>query len=308
MKKVTVAAVQASPVYLELAPSLQKLEGLARTAAATGAQLICFGETWLPGYPAWLDFCPGAASWGSREVKEVFARLYANSLLIPGVETEKLCRLASELSVTIVVGVNERVEAGPGNGTLYNSLLTFTPDGRLANHHRKLVPTFSERMVWGQGDARGLRTVPTPQARVGGLICWEHWMPLARQAMHNAGEDIHIAVWPTVHDLHQLASRHYAFEGRCFVIAVGLLMPASDLPLPYDPAKIHSSGSVERGGTAIFGPDGACLAGPVFDTETILTAELDLARIAEERMTLDVTGHYSRPDVFEFGLREKTGK
>ena len=307
MKTIVVAAVQAAPVYLDLARSLEMLETLVREAAATGAQLICFGETWLAGYPAWLDYCHGAALWDNQDVKEVFARLRENSVAVPGAETDLLCRLASELSVTIVVGVNERVDAGPGNGTLYNSLLTFTPDGRLANHHRKLVPTFSERMVWGQGDARGLKTEPTPHFRVGGLICWEHWMPLARQAMHTAGEDVHIAVWPTVHELHQLASRHYAFEGRCFVIAVGLIMRASDLPLAFDSEQVHPSGLVERGGSAIYGPDGTCIAGPVFDTEKILTAELDLSRIAEEKMTLDVTGHYSRPDIFDFKLHNRAG-
>ncbi|MCI0356720.1 MAG: carbon-nitrogen hydrolase family protein, partial [Acidobacteria bacterium] len=146
----------------------------------------------------------------------------------------------------------------------------------------------------------------TPGGRVGGLICWEHWMPLARQAMHNSGEHIHAAVWPTAHDLHHLASRHYAFEGRCFVICVGLIMPASDLPRELRrPGRTNGKlpRLVCRGGSSIFAPDGRCLAGPVFDRETILTADLDLAEIDQEKMTLDVTGHYARPDVFEFGLR-----
>lgn len=298
---VKVAAVQAAPRYLDLPASMRKFMDQVRAAAALGAQLVCLGETWLPGYPAWLDYCPGAALWNSSEVKEVFARLRANSIVVSGPETESLARLAAELSVTLVVGVNERVDVGPGNGTLYNSLLTFTPQG-LVNHHRKLVPTYTERMVWGQGDPRGLRSVLTPVGRVGGLICWEHWMPLARQAMHDAGEHIHVAVWPTVHDIHQLASRHYALEGRTFVVAVGLIMPAEDLPLPHPES---ASNLVCRGGSAVYGPDGACLAGPIFDQETILVAELDLKQREAEAMTLDVSGHYSRPDVFDFRIRKE---
>ena len=140
----------------------------------------------------------------------------------------------------MVVGVSERVSAGPGRGTLYNSLLTIGPDGQLLNHHRKLVPTYTERMVWGNGDADGLQAVDTPAGRVSGLVCWEHWMPLARQALHDSGEDIHVAVWPTVHDRHQLASRQYAFEGRCFVLAAGSVMRASSLPpeLEVEPSRV----------------------------------------------------------------------
>src|SRR5712692_5664499 len=120
------------------------------------------------------------------------------------------CEAARDLKIAIVIGASERVDAGPGNGTLYNSLLTISEDGQLRNHHRKLVPTYTERLVWGNGDGRGLQAVSTSAVRIGGLICWEHWMPLARMAMHNSGEHIHVAVWPTVHELHQLASRHYA--------------------------------------------------------------------------------------------------
>ncbi|MGH9576412.1 MAG: carbon-nitrogen hydrolase family protein, partial [Terriglobales bacterium] len=227
---VRVAAIQVAPVYLDLAASVRKAIGLMQQAARKGAKVVAFGETWLPGYPAWLDCCPDAALWNHPPVKQVFARLRENSVTVPGKEVAALARAARKLSITVVMGVNERVDSGPGNGTLYNTLLTITPDGRIANLHRKLVPTYTERMVWGQGDGSGLEAVETPAGRVGGLVCWEHWMPLARQAMHNSGEHIHAAVWPTAHDLHHLASRHYAFEGRCFVICVGLIMPASDLP------------------------------------------------------------------------------
>ena len=201
------------------------------------------------------------------------------------------------------MGVVERVSAGPGRGTLYNSLLTYGPDGSLLNHHRKLVPTYTERMVWGPGDAAGLRAVDSPVGRVGGLICWEHWMPLARQALHESGEDLHAAVWPTVHEMHQVASRHYAFEGRCFVLAAGSLMRGSALPpdLEIAPGRVQSSEPwVLRGGSAIVGPDGLYVVSPLYDVPGVLVADLDLGRCREEGMTLDVAGHYHRPDCFAF--------
>lgn len=289
-----VAIVQAAPVYLDLEASLRRaVEWIAR-AAGEGAQLVAFGETWLPGYPAWLDHCPEAALWNHEPVKQVFARLRANSVDVPSATTETLGRAAAEHGVVLVIGVNERA-----GGTLYNSMLTFDADGRLVRHHRKLVPTYTERMVWGPGDAAQLDATPTRAGVVGGLVCWEHWMPLARQAMHASGERFHVAMWPTVHEMHQIASRQYAFEGRCFVLAAGLLMDARDLPLPAPKAE----GPLLRGGSAIIGPDGAYLAGPVFDEETIVSADLDLEAIDRELMTLDVAGHYSRPDVFSFEVR-----
>ncbi len=306
---VTVGIIQASPVYLNLQASMDKAVDLIRQAAAKGTRLVTFGETWLPGYPAWLDHCPEVALWNHQPTKEVFALLRRNSVVVPGKETERLGALVGELGITLVIGINERVERGPGNGTLYNSLLVFGPDGRLANHHRKLVPTYTERLVWGPGHGEGLRAVDTPVGRVGGLVCWEHWMPMARQALHASGEHIHVSVWPTAHEMHQVASRHYAFEGRCFVLATGLIMRVRDLPpqlshppeLAGDPDKL-----LLRGGSGILGPDGLYRTGPVYDEETILTAELDLMDIDREKMTLDVSGHYFRPDVFNVVLPEPT--
>ena len=167
---VSVAIIQESPVFLNLAASMAKAITLAEKAARAGARVITFGETWLPGYPAWLDYCSDVALWDHAPAKEVFARLRQNSIVVPGPETERLAQLAGDHKLTLVIGVNERVETGPGNGTLYNSLLIFGPDGRLANHHRKLVPTYTERLVWGQGDGGGLESVATPFGRVGGLI------------------------------------------------------------------------------------------------------------------------------------------
>jgi predicted amidohydrolase len=301
---IKVAAVQAGPIYLDLGRSLEKAIALIGEAASLGAKLVVFPETWLPGYPAWLDCCREVALWDHPPVKKVFARLMDNSIVVPGPVTDALAESAREHVVVINVGVHEKVIVGPGRGTLYNTMLTFGSDGALLNRHRKIMPTFTERMIWGQGDGSSLRAAETTVGRVGGLICWEHWMPLARQALHNSGEDIHIAAWPQVKEMNLVASRHYAFEGRCFVIACGAIMRASELPGELETIDSVEPGSfVLNGGSAIIAPDGSLLAGPVFDEEVILTADLDLSRIAEESLALDVTGHYSRPDVFEFKLK-----
>ncbi len=299
------AIVQDEP-GADLAATLERTVARARAAAREGAQLVVFPETWLPGYPAWLDVCGDVALWDHTPVKAVFARYAANSVVVDGEGGARLAALARELAITLVVGASERLEEGPGRGTLYNTLLTWGPDGTLLNHHRKLMPTYTERMVWGQGDAEGLRAVTTPQGRIGGLICWEHWMPLARQALHQSGEDVHVALWPTAHEMHQVASRQYAFEGRCFVLAAGSLLRARALPpaLPVHPEKVSGPDAwVLRGGSAVFGPDGSCIAGPVYDEPATLHVTLDLARVREESMTLDVTGHYHRPDCFEFHVK-----
>jgi nitrilase len=304
VSRVTVAVAQPE-VTASAGEALEACDEYARRAAARDASLIVFPETWLPGYPIWLDVCRDVALWDHAPAKDVFARYAENSVVVGGTETTRLAALARELRLTIVIGVSERVTQGPGNGTLYNALLTFTPDGTLANHHRKLVPTYTERMVWGPGDATGLRAVDTPRARLGGLICWEHWMPLARQALHESGEAIHIAVWPTVHEMHQIASRHYAFEGRCFVLAAGSVMRAGGLPaeLERHPGKAASDDAwVLRGGSAIIGPNGAYISGPVFEEATLLVADIDLDDVRREQMTLDVSGHYARPDCLSFNV------
>ena len=298
-----VAAIVQAEVAADIQSGLDLTHQKALEAAGSGAELIVFPETWIPGYPAWLDLSRDAALWDHAPVKAVFARIAENSVAIPGPALDRLADAAREAKATLVVGLSERVGRGAGRGTLYNSLITIGPDGRLLNHHRKLVPTYTERLIWGGGDVEGLRAVDTPAGRVSALVCWEHWMPLARQALHESGEDVHVAVWPTVHDLHQVASRQYAFEGRCFVLASGALMRASSLPPELEPHPERVRGPeqwVLRGGSAIIGPDGRYIVEPVYDEPRIVIAELDLRRASEESMTLDVTGHYHRPELFDF--------
>lgn len=303
---VTVAIAQARPHYLDLDRSVDRCLELLEEAAARGAALCAFGETWLTGYPAWLDHGPGAALWDNAAVKDVHARLRAHSVTVPGPVTRRLGEAAARLRVALAIGINERVERGPGHGTLYNSFLLIDERGEIAVHHRKLVPTYTERLVWGPGDGAGLRVAETRAGRVGGLICWEHWMPLARQALHEEGEDLHVAFWPGVNEAHELASRHYAFEGRCFVLCAGLIMDRRDMPagIPLVPAPDgEPERPLVRGGSAIVGPDGRFVVGPVFDREELVVAELDLAELDRERMTLDVAGHYHRPDVLRLEVQ-----
>ena len=300
------AAVLQGEVLPDAAAMLAQTADLAAAARARGATLMVLPETWLPGYPAWLDVCRDAGLWNHPPVKAAFTRMAEGSVTVPGPLADALGQIARTNQAVLVAEVIERVDAGPGSGTLYNSLLTLGPDGSLLNHHRKLVPTYTERMVWGPGDTAGLRAIDTAAGRVGGLVCWEHWMPLARQALHDSGEDVHAALWPTVHEMHQVASRHYAFEGRCFVLAAGSLMRASALPpgLEPHPDRVEGPGDlVLRGGSAIIAPDGRYLAGPVYDRVEVVVAEIDLAERRAESMTLDVTGHYARPDAFEFAVR-----
>jgi predicted amidohydrolase len=291
---------------MDLRASLEKAERLIGEAAALGAKVIVFPETWLPGYPAWLDCCRDVALWDYAPVKKVYARLMENSVAVPGGACDALSEMAREHQMILNMSVNERVTEGAGRGTLFNTMLTFGADGTLLNRHRKIMPTYTERMVWGKGDGSSLQAVDTGAGRLGGLICWEHWMPLARHALHTSGEDIHVAAWPQVKEMNLVASRHYAFEGRCYVIATGAVMRAGELPAELEPVealKQNPEAFILNGGSAIIAPDGQLLAGPVFDEETILTAELDLSRIKEESLALDVTGHYSRPDIFDVKLK-----
>lgn len=302
MTPITLKVAVAQPLHSnEPGANLARTLILMREAAAGGAQLVAFPETWIPGYPAWLDVCRDAGLWDYAPAKTVFRRHYEQSITVPGAELSALCRGAAESQITVVLGVVERVSNAAGHGTLYNALLTIGADGTVLNHHRKLMPTFTERLVWGAGDARGVRVVDTPAGRVGGLICWEHWMPLARQALHESAEQIHVAAWPQVKEMNLIASRHYAFEGRCFVLVAGGLMRASALPPELEPDVRAVTGPddwVLRGGSCIVGPDGSFLVEPVYERECVLYADLDPGRIAEESMALDVTGHYARPDCF----------
>lgn len=298
---ILIAAAQVAPAFLDMEASLEIAIHWIKEARKSGVRLLVFPETWFPGYPVWLDSSPGAAMWDYPPAKAVFRRLMENSPSIPSDFTNRLCSTVAEAGLTLVMGLHER----DGN-TLYNSMLYISEQGELLGKHRKLVPTYAERLLWGHGDGSTLTVVDTPIGRVGGLVCWEHWMPLARQVMHEKGEIIHAAVWPSVDDNHLLASRAYAFEGRCFVVAVGSVLRRDNMPTGLEILdQILGDGPFLTGGSVIIGPDATIKAGPAGDKETLLIAEIDPGQIAEAALTLDVCGHYARPDVFTLVVNEQ---
>jgi nitrilase len=296
---IIVACVQAEPVVLDLDATLDKLARLTAEARAAGATLAVFPETFVSVYPSSI-WARAFAGWADPRAKAVFARIAASSVEIPGPAVDRLGAIAAEHGVWLVTGVNEVEPERPG--TIYNALLYHAPDGSLALHHRKLVPTNHERLIWGQGDGRGLHTVETGFGRIGGLICWENYMPLARFAVYETGVEIYIA--STADDAPEWQSTlvHIARESRAFVVAPAHFQRASSYPADFPLRRlIDGAGTLGRGGSAILGPDGAYLAGPLYDEEGILYAELDPSRLAEERQRFDPAGHYHRPDVL--GLR-----
>jgi nitrilase len=309
MTVVRVAAVQAAPVFLDRDATIEKAVSLIGEAAAGGAGLVAFPETWIPGYPAWIF---GAAGWDDAAQKRVFGRLSANAVEMPSPAVDVLCRAAKKAGVVVAMGMTER-DARASRGTLYNSILYVSDLGQVLGVHRKLMPTHAERIVWGQGDGSTLHVFETPVGRVGGLACWEHWMPLTRFAMHAKGEQIHVAAWPEVGDpeLHRFCTRHYAFEGRCFALCVmGARVGPEHLPEGFELADAMGATDdfVNRepvGGTCVFAPDGTVVADSVAGDETIVYADLDLGRIPEEQAALDVVGHYNRPDVFTLSVDER---
>ena len=304
-----VAIVQDKPVHLNLSQCLSKMMDLIQKAHDQHQpDLIAFGECWLSGYPAWLDYCPNIGNWDAEPMKEVYLQFVHNSPTIDGQELRNLCKVAKDLKVILVFGMNEKVESGVGNGTIFNSIITISDEGIVANHHRKLMPTYTEKLLHGLGDGAGLNSVKTNAGRVSAAICWEHWMPLLRQSLHNEGEDVHVAVWPMVHDRHLLASRHYAFEGRCFVLAAGQIMRVADIPSELDlPEEFVGKPDhlILNGGSCIIGPDGKLVTNQVYDEAHIVFAEIDLDQVRKESMTLDVSGHYQRWDVFNLEINKE---
>jgi nitrilase len=291
----TVACAQLEPVVFDRDATIEKLAGGAAEAAGKGAQLAVFPEAFVPVYPssAWAK---ALAGWADPRAKEAFALLAEESVEIPGPAERRLGEIAREHELWLVTGVTERDPARPG--TLYNTLLYHSPSGELALKHRKLVPTNHERLVWGPGDGGGLEAVETPLGRIGGLICWENYMPLARFALYESGVELYIASTADDGETWQSTIVHIARESRAFVIAPSHFQRASSYPdtFPLRPL-LEELDVIGRGGSAILGPDGAYLAGPLWDEEGILYAELDPRRLAEERQRFDPVGHYHRPDV-----------
>ena len=300
---VTVACVQAEPVILDRERTVEKLAGLTAEAAAAGARLVVFPEAFIPAYPssAWAK---ALAAWNDARAKAAFALLARESVEVPGPTVDRLGEIARANEVWLVTGVTE---IDPEHsGTLYNTLLYHAPDGELASQHRKLMPTNHERLVWGQGDGGGLRAFQTDLGRLGGLICWENYMPLARFALYESGVEIYIASTADDSGTWQASLVHIARESRAFVVSPCHFQRAASYPDDFPLAPLlEGKGNIGRGGSAVLAPDGSYLAGPLFDEEGILYAVLDPMRLHEERQRFDPAGHYHRPDVFRLKVRER---
>jgi nitrilase len=293
-----VAAVQASPVFLDREATVEKACALIREAAAAGARLIVFPEAFVPAYPLWVWWIPAGRT---HEMRELYTELLGQSVVVPGPATERLGSAARSAGVHVVIGVNER-NAEASGASLYNTILFFGSDGRLLGRHRKLVPTAGERLVHAQGDGSTLGVYETPLGRLGGLICWENYMPLARAALYSWGVELYAApTWdrgePWLSTL-----RHIAKEGRCYVIGCCMAMRKSDIPDRFAFKAKYFGGVPEwinAGDSAIVDPDGKLIAGPASNQEAIVYGEVKRDALRGPKWQLDVTGHYSRPDVLQ---------
>jgi nitrilase len=285
-----VAAVQAAPVFLDREATVEKVASLTKEAAANGAALVVFPEAFVPTYPDWVW---RTTPWADGDW---YARFADQSVDVPGAACDALGAVARDHALYLAVGVNER-----DGGTIYNTLLYFGPDGALLGKHRKLMPTGGERLAWGQGDGSTLPVFDTPLGRLGGLICWENYMPLARAAMYEQRVDVYLAPTWDNSDVWVASMRHIAKEGRCYVIGVNSCIRGSDVPADL-PGRDDIYGGdddwASRGNSVIVDPYGNIVAGPITETEGIIYAEVDLAKVQQSRRQFDVVGHYARPDVF----------
>jgi nitrilase len=296
---VKVAVVQAAPVLFDRERTLDKVVTLTAQAAARGAQLVLFPEAFIPAYPRGLSFgaVVGQRRPGGRQTWQVY---WENSVDVPGPATDVLAETAARHGVHLAIGVIERDRAY-SRGTLYCSLLIFGPDGTLLAKHRKLKPTGSERLIWGEGDGSDLDVVQTPIGRVGGLICWENYMPLARVALYGQGVELYLAPTADSRDTWQATLRHIACEGRCFVLGCNQYVTKSMYPaeLPGVDELADQPEVMCRGGSVIVSPLGDVVAGPLYDEEGMLVADLDLDEIVRAKFDFDVVGHYARSDVLQ---------
>ena len=299
MSTIRVAAVQAAYVLMDREATVDRVADLTAQAAAQGAQLVVFPEVFIPGTPIWIDT---QTIWNGDE--DWFRMLAENAVTVPSPATERLGSIAREHDVWLVVGVEERERNG---GTIYNTVLYFSPQGELVNRHRKLVPTGAERTVWGMGDGSTLQVVETPFGRIGGLICWENYMPLARFYMYAQGVDLWLAPTLAIGDGWIATMQHIARENRMYVVGVNPVLHVDQIPASFPhrdrlvpAAYIEANGDwLDIGNTVIVGPNGKIIAGPVRMKEETLIADLDLGVVLSARRHIDPVGHYHRPDVFQ---------
>jgi len=300
MATVKVAAVQAAYVLMDQQACLSRAIEMTHRAAADGAKLVAFPEVFIPGTPIWIDSRP---IWDGDE--QWYALLVDQAVVVPGPVTDALGEAARDAGVHLVISVQEREQHG---ATIYNTVLYFGPDGALVGKHRKLMPTGSERTVWGMGDGSTLPVIDTGYGRLSGLTCWENYMPLARYYLYAQGVDIWVAPTLAPGDAWVATMRHIAREGRCYVLGINPCLHVDQIPADFpDRDKVWTvapddDGWVEPGNSVIIGPGGEILAGPLRQEEGILTAEVDLDKVHAARRLFDPTGHYNRPDIFRLSV------
>lgn len=293
-----VALAQIAPVWLHKQATIQKIESSIQEAAKNQAELVVFGEALLPGYPFWIALTNGAA-WDSPVQKEIHAHYVQNSITIEKGELDSICALAKENNIAVYLGIMERA-ANRGGHSIYASLVYIDQLGVIQSVHRKLQPTFDERLTWAPGDGNGLQVHPLKDFTVGGLNCWENWMPLPRTALYGLGENLHIAVWPGSDHNTKDITRFIARESRSYVISVSSLMSKNDFPkeTPHLEKILKNAPEIlANGGSCIASPDGEWLVKPVLHKEGLIYETLDFNRVLQERQNFDPVGHYSRPDV-----------
>jgi nitrilase len=304
-RTLTVALSQIAPIWLNKKETLEKVKFQLREAAQEKAELIVFGEALVPGYPFWLALT-GGAEWDTALNKEMHAHYARNAVCIEAGDLDEICQLAKEYHLAVYLGIIERPQDRGGH-SLYASLVYISENGKIASVHRKLQPTYDERLTWSQGDGHGLRVHSLKNFTVGGLNCWENWMPLPRAALYGQGENLHIAVWPGSDHNTKDITRFIARESRSFVISVSALMKIEDFPqdTPHLEKILERAPKIlANGGSCIAGPNGEWLLEPVVHEEGNIYATLSFDRVLEERQNFDPVGHYSRPDVTQLTLNQ----
>lgn len=305
MKPVTVAVVQAASVLFDRKKTIEKTLDLMAQVKNTKSLLALFPEAFIPAYPRGFSFGMKVGS-RSEAGRSLYERYWNNAVEVPGPEVRQLGKAAKDHHLYLSIGVIEKESKG-GRGTLYCTQLYFDPDGNLMGKHRKLKPTGSERLIWGEGDGSTLPVFSTDIGRIGGLTCWENYMPLARMAMYAKGVQIYLAPTADSRDTWQATVRHIACEGRCFVLGCNQYVSRDMVPPDLETIEEITDQAVDMcpGGSVIVSPFGEILAGPVYGSETILTADLDFSLITRAKLDFDVTGHYARPDIFQLIVNEK---
>jgi len=298
-----VALAQIAPVWLDKAKTIEKIKTYINKAGNATCDLVVFGEALLPGYPFWLSITDGAA-FNNQVQKEIHAHYMRSAIQIEAGDLNRICSLAKEKSIAVYLGTIERAQ-NRGGHSLYCSLVYINKQGEIKSVHRKLQPTYEERLTWSPGDGHGLRVHPLKDFTLGGLNCWENWMPLSRTALYGMGENVHIAVWPGAKRNTEGITRFIAEEARSFVISVSGLMRKIDFPkdTPHlDKILKNAPATLANGGSCIAGPNGQWILAPITDKEGLFIETLDINKVYEERQNFDPTGHYSRPDITQLTI------